>query len=93
MPRCAPAPFRYLLTSSSYPHTICRGNLATIISTPGTFTNETGSLPMGEFDASVALSKLASSRVLVIGAGGLGCEILKDLAMSGATDIEVIEDD
>ncbi len=68
-----------------------RGTLATIVSTPGPFTNETGKLPMGEFDASTAPSRLASSRVLVVGAGGLGCEILKDLAMSGVQHIDVID--
>jgi len=68
-----------------------RGSLSTLLSRPSPFGNETGSLPIGEFEASSTSTTLSQTRVLVVGAGGLGCELLKNLALSGITQVEVID--
>ena len=66
--------------------------LSTVYSRPSPFGNETGSLPNGEYEPGPhVIDSVKNAKVLVIGAGGLGCEILKDLALSGVKEIHVID--
>lgn len=59
---------------------------------PSPFGNETGQLPNGEFEPSDKLQEeVSKKKILVVGAGGLGSEILKNLALSGFTDIHTID--
>ncbi|KAF4529536.1 hypothetical protein B566_EDAN014382 [Ephemera danica] len=72
----------------SSPAPVHRTCLRNVLERPGPFC-----LP--DFDPSpgTLLSMLPKCRILVVGAGGLGCELLKDLALMGFADIEVIDMD
>ena len=55
-----------------------------------------GNLVGPDFEACPELLEFLRSencRILCVGAGGLGCEVLKDLALSGFVHIDVIDMD
>lgn len=46
----------------------------------------------GVFQSSLQ-QKITESKILVVGAGGIGCEVLKNLVMSGFSDIEIVSNE
>lgn len=63
-----------------------------LFSRPSSFGNETGSLPNGIFEPSPELlaSIQKDKKILIVGAGGLGCEIIKNFALLGFKDLYII---
>ncbi|ETL80509.1 hypothetical protein L917_18999 [Phytophthora nicotianae] len=79
-----------------------RGNqrhwdLTRLLSHRTAFPAETSTVALGEFDPDAAQDTLSflqdECRVLIIGAGGLGCELLKNVVLSGFTKVDIIDMD
>lgn len=71
----------------NYPHNMFGEGLKALLATPGPFC-----LDFFEPGQS-GIDYFRDAKVLVIGAGGLGCELLKSLALTGFRNIDVIDMD
>lgn len=63
-------------------------HLRKILERPGPLSN-----PEFEVEPDAVNALMERAKILVIGAGGLGCELLKDLALMGFREIDVIDMD
>ncbi|KAE8884232.1 NEDD8-activating enzyme E1 catalytic subunit [Phytophthora fragariae] len=61
------------------------------------FPSDSSAVALGAFDPQAARETLeflqSECRVLIIGAGGLGCELLKDAVLSGFTNVDILDMD
>lgn len=76
--------------ASPSPSTYLNPHISKLLGRSGPYVDEQFEDQKGEEVKSFLVSKC---KVLVIGAGGLGCEILTNLALSGFKDIHVIDMD
>lgn len=65
-----------------------RANLERVLERPSPFVD-----PSPESSRDIIDYLMNQCKVLIIGAGGLGCELLKDLALMGFRDIQIIDMD
>jgi NEDD8-activating enzyme E1 len=88
VPSAMSIPVESLLTNGEPPHSHERWKyLQRILEAPSPFSG-------GEYvPGPEVIEDIGKTKILVIGAGGLGCEILKNLALSGFKDIHVIDMD
>lgn len=72
-------------------------DLLQLLSHRTSYPAETSIVALGEFDSDAAQDTFSflqdECRVLIIGAGGLGCELLKDVVLSGFTKVDIIDMD